>query len=114
MPINPSTIAKGNISGEWVLTITISPASIAGNTSAEQTFTVNGLAVGDFVEVNKPTAQAGLGIVNSRVSAANTLAITFMNASAATVVPTSNEQYLISVERPENTSGGVSVLTQIT
>src|SRR5712691_6459698 len=62
----------------------LSPALVAANTTAEQTFTVTGLAVGDVViSVNKPTAQAGLGIVGWRVSAANTLAITFSNNTAA-------------------------------
>ena len=49
---------------------TQSPASVAANTTAEQTFTVTGLATTDFVfAVNKPTAQAGLGIVNWRIIA---------------------------------------------
>lgn len=114
MALDPNEIARGNISGEWVLTITISPASIGPSTTAEQTFTVGGLQLGDFVEINKPTAQAGLGIANSRVSAANTLAVTFINASASTVTPTANETYSLSVERPVNTSAaGLSVLTAI-
>lgn len=65
---------------------TIDPASVAANTSAEQTFTVTGLAVGEVVlAVNKPTADAGLGIVGMRVSAADTLALTFMNSTAAAI-----------------------------
>lgn len=112
---SPSELARGNIAFEAVLTITISPASIAPNTSAEQTFTVNGLLLGDFVEVNKPTAQAGIGIANSRVSAANTLAITFINASASTVTPTAGETYSLAVSRPVNvSSAGLSTVTQIT
>lgn len=112
---NPSTIAKGNVFGEWVLAVTLSPAVVPPNTTAEQGFTVNGLAVGDFIEVNKPTVQAGLAIVNSRVSAANTLQIGFGNLTGATITPTANEIYAVSVERPENlTAAGNSVLSQIT
>lgn len=96
----PTTIAFGNVALEALLTITISPALVAANTSAEQTFTVNGLQVGDFVEINKPSAQAGLGIGNTRVSAANTLAITFINSSAVGVTPTPNEVYQLCVTRP--------------
>ncbi|MFC4275567.1 hypothetical protein [Achromobacter aloeverae] len=76
-------------------TVTLSPASVAANTTAEQTFTVPGLAVGDAVWVNKPTLQAGLGIAGARVSAANTLAITFINATASPIVPTASEAYRI-------------------
>ena len=77
------------------LTATLSPASVAANNTAEQTFTVTGLAVGDVVFVNKPTSQAGLGIAGVRVSAANTLAITFINATASPIVPTASEVYQV-------------------
>lgn len=75
-------------------TPTLSPAAVAANTTAEQTFTVTGLAVGDIaIRPNKPTAQAGLGIVGVRVSAANTLAITFSNNTASPITPTASEVY---------------------
>lgn len=76
-------------------TASLSPAQVAANTTAEQTFTVTGLAVGDYVNVNKPTAQAGLGIVGTRVSAANTLAITFSNNTASPITPTASETYQV-------------------
>lgn len=75
--------------------VTISPAQVAANTSAEQTFTVAGLTTDDYVQVNKPTAQAGLGIVGVRVSAADTLAITFANFTAAPITPTASQTYKI-------------------
>jgi hypothetical protein len=77
-------------------------ASVAANTSAEQTFTVNGLRVGDMVFVNKPAASAGLGVVGCRVSAVDTLAITFMNATGVAIDPAA-ETYLIFVFRSELT-----------
>lgn len=64
-------------------------------TTSEQTVTVPGLDVGDFVAVVKPTHQAGLGVVNARVSAKNTLAITFVNPTAAGITPTASEIYLV-------------------
>jgi len=73
----------------------LSPVSVAANTSAEQTFTVAGLTTADTVFVNKPTAQAGLGIVGVRVSAANTLAITFGNFTASPIVPTAAQAYAV-------------------
>jgi hypothetical protein len=98
----PADIARGNISLAMILGVALSPASVGANTTAEQTFTVNGLVVGDQVAVTKPTTQAGIGIVNSRVSAANTLAITFSNNTGGGIVPTAAEVYVIEVNRPSN------------
>ena len=80
------------------LSASLDVASVAANVSAEQTFTVAGLAVGDLVFVLKPSLTAGLGIVNARVSAADTLAITFMNTTAGALDPAA-ETYLIFVMR---------------
>jgi hypothetical protein len=91
----------GNIVKEAVISVTLSPALIVLNTTAEQTFTVNGLKTGDWVCVNKPTAQAGLGIVGCRVSAANTLAITFSNNTASSITPTAAQVYTVLVARPD-------------
>jgi len=82
-----------------VLRVALSPALIVLNTTAEQTFTVQGLALNDAVWVCKPTAQAGLGVVNARVSAANTLAITFSNNTGSSITPTAAETYIIGVIR---------------
>jgi hypothetical protein len=91
----------GNIVKEAVISVTLSPALIVLNTTAEQTFTVNGLKTGDWVCVNKPTAQAGLGIVGCRVSAANTLGITFSNNTASSITPTAAQVYTVLVARPD-------------
>jgi hypothetical protein len=93
----------GNLVKQSVISVTLSPALIVLNTTAEQTFTVNGLLPGDMVLVNKPTTQAGLGIVGSRVSAANTLAIAFSNNTAASITPTAAQTYLVLVSRPDST-----------
>lgn len=97
-----SDIARGNVLYSTLLGITLSPASVANATSAEQTFPVPGLLMTDLVFIEKPTAQAGLGIVGTRVSAANVLAVTFMNATAATITPTASELYTLLVTRPSN------------
>lgn len=93
----------GNLVKQSVISVTLSPAEVAANTSAEQTFTVNGLQTSDFVSLNKPTAQAGLGIVGARVSAANTLAITFGNFTASGITPTAAQVYLVLVARKDST-----------
>ena len=95
----------GNLVKQSVISVTLSPVAVGGSsaTTAEQTFTVNGLLTGDFVSCNKPTAQAGLGIVGCRVSAANTLAITFLNTTASAITPTAGQTYLVLVSRPDST-----------
>lgn len=100
----PSDIPRGNIALAMILQTALTPAQVAANTTAEQTFTVQGLLTGDLVSVTKPTTQAGLGIVNSRVSAANTLAVTFSNNTGAGITPTAGEVYLIELNRPSNTT----------
>jgi hypothetical protein len=97
----PDTVQTpvGNVWKIGSFTVTLSPASVANATSAEQTFTMTGLLTTDFVYVNKPTAQAGLGIAGARVSAANTLAITFGNFTGATITPTASEVYVVNVVR---------------
>jgi len=77
---------------------TLTPASVGANTTAEQTFTVNGVQVGDSVDVNKPSHQVGLNVGNVRVSAANQIAIQFVNTTAGAIVPIA-EQYIIGGTR---------------
>jgi hypothetical protein len=58
--------------------------------------------VGDAVQVNKPTAQAGLAIVGVRVSATDTLAITFGNFTGAGITPTAAQSYTVQWTRPDS------------
>ncbi len=95
----PSTNPIGSVRNVFVVLVPTTNASVGANTTAERTFTVPGLLLGfDAVHVNKPTHQTGLGIVNSRVSADNTLAITYMNNTGGGITPTS-ESYLVTVMR---------------
>jgi len=66
---------------------TITPASVAAATVAEQTFTVTGLATTDKVMVNPAATGNATGIAGARVSAANTLAVAFVNPTAGALVP---------------------------
>lgn len=86
------------VSTLFIIRQTLTPASVGANTTAEQTFTVPSLQVGDSLDINKASHQAGLSIGNVRVSAANTLAIQFVNTTAGAIVPTS-EQYIIGGQR---------------
>ena len=97
----PSDIARGNIQLNMLLGVPLVPVLVALNSSAEQPFTIQGLQIGDVVSVTKPTAQAGLAATTARVSAANTLQITYVNDTAGNLTPTA-ETYLIEVNRPSN------------
>jgi hypothetical protein len=96
-----SDIAVGNAQLLMLLQAALTPSIVNTITAPEQTFTVRGLLVGDIVFVNKPSAQAGLGIAGARVTAADTLGITFVNPTAGNITPTA-ETYIILVIRREN------------
>jgi hypothetical protein len=75
---------------------------VAANSAAEQTVEVKGLLTTDIPGFPvKPTAQTGLGIVGVRISAADTLAITFMNTTGAGITPTAAQAYNIEITRAE-------------
>src|SRR6185369_5014254 len=102
-------LITGNVRALGFGAITISPAQVAANTTAEQTFTFPGLLASDVVHsVSKPTAQAGLGIVGWRVTAANTVGVTFVNATAAPITPTASEVYQVAGLRPDAVYTGVA------
>lgn len=93
-----SSLPIGNIWKSGSFTLTLSPAAVANATSAEQTFTFTGLLATDYVYVNKPTAQAGLGIAGARAGA-GFVGITFGNFTSATITPTASEVYVVYVAR---------------
>jgi hypothetical protein len=95
-------VADGSGSGDWYKLVEKkavsagTPAEVAANTTAEHAITVSGATTSDFViGVSKPTHQAGLGIVGWRVSAADTVTITYMNTTAAGITPTASETYQV-------------------
>lgn len=94
---------NGNSFG--VATITLDVGSVAANTSEEETFTVEGLETGMFVAVNKSDLDAGLGVANARVSAADTLALQFINSTAGAIDPAS-EVYTLFWWKPNKTDSG--------
>lgn len=76
----------------------LTPVSVAANITAEQTFTVTGLATTDKVFVNWAAATpAGVGIVGARVSATNTLALTYVNATAGALVPSAGTYTIVAI-----------------
>jgi hypothetical protein len=97
-----TTIGRGNLLIDTVIGPTLTPSSVALSTSAEQTFAVLGVQMGDIIDVNFSGAQtAGIGIVNVRVPSNGNIAVTFSNSTAGALVPASG-MYYINVQRPEN------------
>jgi hypothetical protein len=91
-----TTVVRGNAFKSNLYQLTLSPVLVAPNTTTEQTFTVNGLSINDWVDVESIGAQqAGLSVGNTRVSATNTLAVSFTNATSASITPTATASYLL-------------------
>lgn len=77
----------------------LAPVAVAANSTAEQTFTVTGLSTADNVEVNVISGTAlGCSMVAARVSAADTLALTFANVTGGSLTPV-NATYRIIATR---------------
>mgnify|MGYP001570251264 CR=1 FL=1 len=88
-----------NIHSIQVLSPALDPASVAANTVVRQTFTVSGLTVEDVINVNPPALTAGLEILNCRVTATDTIQITFWNSTGAPI-DAGSQTYLILAVRP--------------
>lgn len=94
-------IARGNMLYDWIIAPTLTPVSVAGSTAAEQSFTIQGLQVGDVCDITCQAAQtAGIGIGNVRVATANTLTVEFTNSTAGALTPVSGV-YNVIIQRPE-------------
>lgn len=102
-------IDAGNVFSTTVIKQSITAASVGANTTAEQTFTVPGLKLGDHVVVNPPGVTTGVLLVNARVSAANTIALQYMNTTGGGVVPLTGDHYIL-VTRFDGTTPATRVL----
>jgi hypothetical protein len=103
MPLGPQIVTYGNVQSTFLLTVSLTFAATATVTTAEQTFTVNGLQAGDQISdityIGGAFPNTLLTIVNARVSANNTLAIALSNTTAGSLTyPSGN--YYIEVNRP--------------
>ena len=101
-------ITNGNTYGSYIISASLTPAEVATITAAEQTFTIPNLKVGDFVIVNPPSITTGVTLATARVSAANTLAITFVNPTAGGLTPPAGT-YVITVLRPEGQAADTAI-----
>ena len=78
-------VMGGNVYRLRLVNVSINLPSVAANTTGIATATIDGLRTEDAVFVNKPSHEAGLGIVNARVSADNTIEVTAINTTAGAV-----------------------------
>src|SRR6267142_1688522 len=100
-----STISRGNILNEVLLNVTLTPAVVAANATATQTFALPGALTTDYIADMSTATSAQIGnilVVGCWVSQAGVVAIQFMNTSAVAVTPVSGG-YSCNLIRPENT-----------
>lgn len=83
------------------LPVTFTSGQVAASSVTEIAFTLNGVALGDWISVN-PTKAIGtdMAISYAYVSAANTIKIAYVKTSASTGTPAS-DTYLVNVVRSE-------------
>jgi len=95
----------GNMSGHYIVSVTFDVASVAANTSVQQSVTVPGVKIGDVPMVSNVTHTAGLQYGPCAVAtAADTVAVTIQNSTAGALDPASQTLTFV-VFRPE---GGVA------
>ena len=96
--------------GAAIVSVSSPTATAAKSTVTEATVTISGVALGDYVSVN-PTKSPGTGISigAAYVSAANTVTIEYINATA-TAQDVASDTYLVNVIRsyPVVTDFGVT------
>ena len=91
-----TTLARGNALNTFYIQPSLTPAAVAANITAAQTFTIAGLETTDHITaVSCAAAQtAGLFIADFRVSATNTLSVQFGNLTAGSLTPTAGAYYI--------------------
>lgn len=91
----PGAVAQ--ISGIGKAVVSVTPAAVSANTTVEQSVTVAGVQVGDWVEVVPPSLTNGVVLCNARVSAANTVQLQWANSTAGSLTPPSGSYIFLVV-----------------
>ena len=88
--MSSTTLARGNAITTFYIGPSITPVSVAANTTAVQTFNLPGLQVNDLIVSYGYVANqiAGIFIAESDCFTPNVLTIQFGNVTAAPVTPT--------------------------
>ncbi len=103
-------IDAGNVFSTTVVRLTLTPAAVNTITAVEQTFTVPGVKLGDHISVNPPGTTSGAIIGAARASAANQIAIQFVNPTVGSVTPLAGA-HTILVTRFDGTAPASRVLS---
>lgn len=97
----PNIVSPTYVRANAIISLAVTPASVSATTSAEQTFTLSGVAVGDWVGVSTTVSTGNAtAIAGARVSAANTIAIRYVNPTGGALTPAA-DTYLVNVIRAE-------------
>lgn len=78
---------------------TITPTAVSANSVSTQTFTVTGLRTSDVVILNHAAFVYGISITAARVSANDTLEITYQNITGGSITPASMTYYIMAIRR---------------
>lgn len=90
-------VLSAPISGMARIVATLTPASVAANTAVDQAFAIPGFEVGDFVGLTPPLLVPGVTAVAARVTAPNSITVTFVNVTAGALVPAVGDYKLLLV-----------------
>lgn len=89
---------------QWMprpVVVDITPASVSGSGVAEETYTVSGATTKDAVFVSPSDITAGVGAAYARVTAADTVAIGWVNATAGALTPAAGAYKFILIKAQE-------------
>jgi hypothetical protein len=107
--MSSTTVTRGNSHETFYIQPSLTPAAVAANMTAAQTFTIAGLLTTDHVAIACVGAQtAGVFIADVRVSAADTLSVQFGNCTAGSLTPAAGN-YIIDVIRIEGSYPATAV-----
>ena len=111
----PNIVSADIQRGQAVLSVAVTAQTATKSTVTKVDYTVSGLAVGDFVSVAATKAVGtGVSLGGAYVSAANTLSVEYINATASDVT-TAADTYLVLVARsyPVQTDFGVTKFNNV-
>lgn len=91
--IGPSPTAITNIA---TYSPSLTPVAVPAQSASDQAFTVAGLATNDKVIVNPPD-QTQASLIMGRVTAANTITLTFTNPTAGSVTPAAGTYEIVAI-----------------
>lgn len=88
-----------SVAGGSLISVSLTPASVATIVAAKQTVTVAGLNVGDqVIPLSNPITNA-VALTGAEVSAANTLRLTFVNPTAGALTPTAGTYTFLVIKQ---------------